>query len=189
VNDRKHGVAAAYSPPADTARQEKPVRLSSLRVVLPKTVTTQKELLSAEMELTAEETELFEILDAAAEETVSKVRISGGWVRDKALGRVKTKIEVALDNCSGVEFARAVVQVLETTLEEGCESRAHVQMVPSPDKTATMRVCGFHVHFISLRPPEDELGCPRAWGTLPGGSRSTWALRNRATTRGGATSR
>ena len=37
------------------------------------------------------------------------VRIAGGWVRDKLLGvRGKEDIDVALDNLSGVEFAKAL---------------------------------------------------------------------------------
>jgi len=43
----------------------------------------------------------------------STVRICGGWVRDKLLHRSTKDVDVALDNCSGEAFSKAVKEVLE----------------------------------------------------------------------------
>jgi tRNA nucleotidyltransferase (CCA-adding enzyme) len=47
------------------------------------------------------------LLDAAkANNGRTVIRIAGGWVRDKLLGRDSDDIDVALDNVSGNAFAK-----------------------------------------------------------------------------------
>ena len=53
------------------------------------------DLATAFVELTAEEADLVEVLCAAAAPKGTTVRICGGWVRDKALGRVCKDVDVA----------------------------------------------------------------------------------------------
>ena len=53
------------------------------------------DLADAFVELTGEESELVEVLCAAAAPKGTTVRICGGWVRDKALGRVCKDVDVA----------------------------------------------------------------------------------------------
>jgi len=147
-------------PPANTPRRqikkqpllEESSRLESLRVMTE--FVTSEDLPTAEVELTADEAELVEILVAAAEETGSTVRICGGWVRDKALGRLTKDIDVALDNCSGAAFAEKVASVLRT--KRGTSASRVGVIAANPDQskhleTATMRLCGVEVDFVNLR--------------------------------------
>ena len=71
---------------------------------------TAADLAAAEVELTSDEQDLVQVLVAAAAAQQTTVRICGGWVRDKALGRVTKDVDVALDNCSGATFAERVVE-------------------------------------------------------------------------------
>jgi tRNA nucleotidyltransferase/poly(A) polymerase len=67
-----------------------------------------------EIQLTAEEKELFELLRS----TVAKVspgttlRVAGGWVRDKLLGKMSDDIDFMTDNVSGEKIARLITQEL-----------------------------------------------------------------------------
>lgn len=117
-------------------------------------VASTKELANATVELTANEEELVSILVAAADAQRTTVRICGGWVRDKALGRVTKDIDVAVDNCSGAVFAERVCQSLA---ERGTEPFSRVGVIAAnPDQskhleTATMRLCDVEVDFVNLR--------------------------------------
>ena len=55
------------------------------------------------------EEQLFALLLQVVAHTKSgtTLRVAGGWVRDKLLGRESDDIDIALDNCSGQEFAEA----------------------------------------------------------------------------------
>mmetsp|Transcript_28286 Transcript_28286/g.91200 ORF Transcript_28286/g.91200 Transcript_28286/m.91200 type:complete len:518 (+) Transcript_28286:590-2143(+) len=127
---------------------------------------TAAELPSAKVDLTLNEAELVEVLVEAAKELKTTVRICGGWVRDKALGRLTKDIDVALDNCSGAAFAEKVSQVLSkldrhekkrssSSLSSSSSSKVGV-IAANPDQskhleTATMRLCGVEVDFVNLR--------------------------------------
>ena len=95
------------------------------------------------------------MLCAAAEPSGTTVRICGGWVRDKALGRVTKDVDVAVDNCSGAAFAERVSEVLAA--RGGPEKRSQIGVIaanPEQSKhleTATMRLCGVEVDFVNLR--------------------------------------
>ena len=81
------------------------------------------------------------------------VRIAGGWVRDKLLGvEGKDDIDVALDNISGVEFAKALSEWSE---RKGGESIKFGVIQQNPDKskhletaTATQK---YQIDFVNLR--------------------------------------
>ncbi|KAJ8612503.1 hypothetical protein CTAYLR_003688 [Chrysophaeum taylorii] len=121
--------------------------------VMTNTVTSE-ELPKAMVELTPNEAELVEILVAAAARGGSTVRICGGWVRDKALGKVTKDIDVAVDNCSGATFAERVSSVV-TDRHGRADSRIGV-IAANPEQskhleTATMRLCDLEVDLVNLR--------------------------------------
>ena len=128
-------------------------RCTALRVMT-ETVTSE-DLPSALVELTTNEADLVDVLVEAAKETETTVRICGGWVRDKALGRVTKDIDVALDNCSGAAFAQKVATVVSKKNSVGGVSHIGV-IAANPDQskhleTATMKLCGVEVDFVNLR--------------------------------------
>ena len=124
---------------------------------------TAADLAAAEVELTSDEQDLVQVLVAAAAAQQTTVRICGGWVRDKALGRVTKDVDVALDNCSGATFAERVVEALAKGLEGGDGRGAALAasstvglIAANPEQskhleTATMRICGVEVDFVNLR--------------------------------------
>uniref|UniRef100_A0A7S3JSV2 Poly A polymerase head domain-containing protein n=1 Tax=Aureoumbra lagunensis TaxID=44058 RepID=A0A7S3JSV2_9STRA len=119
-------------------------------------VESLSDLKDAFVELTSNETSLVDILVQAAKPQGTTVRICGGWVRDKALGRVTKDIDVAVDNCSGAAFAERAKAVLEAR-EDGKSSSSKIAVIAAnPDQskhleTATMRLYGLDVDFVNLR--------------------------------------
>jgi len=103
------------------------------------------------MELTNSENSLFEKLLSANEKEGcgSTIRVAGGWVRDKILGRQSDDIDVTIDNISGLEFARSVARYL------GCNDS--VGVIPSnPEKskhieTAVLKIDNYEVQFTGFR--------------------------------------
>mmetsp|Transcript_25631 Transcript_25631/g.39710 ORF Transcript_25631/g.39710 Transcript_25631/m.39710 type:complete len:532 (+) Transcript_25631:274-1869(+) len=87
------------------------------------------------------------------------VRCAGGWVRDKLLGLQSDDIDIVLNNCSGVDFARRVHDHFSANngkRSEFCSSIGIIASNPSKGKhlqTATMRVMGYEVDFSHFRPP------------------------------------
>ena len=100
------------------------------------------------------------------------VRVAGGWVRDKILGISTHDVDIALDTCTGVEFATMVQQVCaseSTTGTPGTDGTASsssasssaastkigvIAANPAQSKhleTATMRLYGIDVDFSNLR--------------------------------------
>lgn len=124
---------------------------------------TAADLAAAEVELTSDEQDLVRVLVAAAAAHQTTVRICGGWVRDKALGRVTKDVDIALDNCSGATFAERVVEALAKGLQGGDGRGAALAasstvglIAANPEQskhleTATMRLCGVEVDFVNLR--------------------------------------
>ena len=100
------------------------------------------------------------------------VRIAGGWVRDKLLGKqVKEDIDIALDNMSGEEFARALNRWYETNGQSTVKI-AVIKLNPEKSKhleTATVKLGKFEVDLVNLRTetysndsrvPDIEFGTP-----------------------------
>ena len=132
-----------------------------------------------QIELNPEEQRLFDTLKKAAKAwgegklTINKktvqIRIAGGWVRDKILGLQTHDVDIALDTCTGAEFAHAVkeyhtsvVQDDEMTDSNGSNKNSNnrigkigvIAANPAQSKhleTATVRIFGNDVDFSNLR--------------------------------------
>lgn len=140
------GFCVVESPPRLLKKKKK---VSRTRVMTEN--VTLADLASAEVELTCDEEALVEVLVEAAKTAQTTVRICGGWVRDKALGKVTKDIDVGVDNCTGAEFADRVANVAS----RGEVSRVGV-IAANPEQskhleTATMIVCGLEVDIVNLR--------------------------------------
>lgn len=84
------------------------------------------------------------------------LRFSGGWVRDKLLGRQSHDIDVAIDKATGEEFAAGLHKFM---VDEGIDETSVHKIALNPEKskhleTATTRVCGLDVDFVNLRSEE-----------------------------------
>lgn len=96
--------------------------------------------LQPHIDLTPEETELFDTILRFVDETKlnTTVRVAGGWVRDKVLQLPsKFDIDIALENMTGVQFATQMQQWLESTknarmltfsvIEQNTEKSKHLE--------------------------------------------------------------
>lgn len=110
------------------------------------------------LSLTAQEAAIFALLSRVRKEEQLNdltLRVAGGWVRDKVLGRAmgNVDIDIALDSLLGREFAEIVnawmaKQDMQTT------SVGVIQRNPDQSKhleTATMRVLGVWLDLVNLR--------------------------------------
>ena len=91
-----------------------------------------------------------------------QIRVAGGWVRDKLLGLTTHDVDVALDTCTGVEFAHAVKEYItdfeqdkaDDRKEKKCGKIGVIAANPAQSKhleTATMKLHGIEVDFSNLR--------------------------------------
>ncbi len=124
-----------------------------------------------ELELDDDEIQLFDSLaksaralelgnlNAHAKKSV-QIRVAGGWVRDKLLGLTTHDVDVALDTCTGVEFAHIVKEYLtqfegeKEPKQRACGRIGVIAANPAQSKhleTATMKIHGIEVDFSNLR--------------------------------------
>lgn len=134
--------------------------------------------------LTPLEARLFATLRAAGDATCpgTAIRVAGGWVRDKLLGRDSHDIDVALDNVTGRQFAEGVNAYLRS-VGERTTSIGVIAANPDQSKhleTATTRVLDVWVDFVHLRTetydgdsriPAVEFGTPLQVGAQQGDGR------------------
>lgn len=83
----------------------------------------------------------------------TKLRVAGGWVRDKLLGKECYDIDIALDNMLGREFCEKVNEYLISTGEE-THGIGVIQSNPDQSKhleTARMRLFDVWIDFVNLR--------------------------------------
>ncbi len=124
--------------------------------------------------LTAHETQLFDLLKQAVAQAGhgTVLRVAGGWVRDKLLGRESDDIDMALDNVSGTAFAEALNAFLQA---QGLETRSIGVIQANPDQskhleTARVLILGHWVDFTNLRTETyraDSRIPDMAFGTAP----------------------
>jgi tRNA nucleotidyltransferase (CCA-adding enzyme) len=134
-----------------------------------------------EIELDTDERHLFDTLQQVAmaleQGTVAgqtapkqvQVRVAGGWVRDKILGLQTHDVDIALDTCTGVEFATVLKHHVEVqqkqqqqqnnrssplSQQKVCGRIGVIAANPAQSKhleTATMKIFGIEVDFSNLR--------------------------------------
>lgn len=80
-------------------------------------------------------------------------RVAGGWVRDKLLNLPSNDIDIALDDCTGEDFANMVNAYLAYL---GHETRTIAIIKANPDQskhlqTANTKILGFEIDFVNLR--------------------------------------
>ncbi|KAJ7969689.1 CCA tRNA nucleotidyltransferase [Quillaja saponaria] len=83
----------------------------------------------------------------------NQLRVAGGWVRDKLLGKECYDIDIALDNMMGSEFVDKVKEYLLSMREE-VQGIAVIPCNPDQSKhleTARMRLFNSWVDFVNLR--------------------------------------
>lgn len=164
----------------EEAREELPVK-RNVEVVdadaTEKTNSFEDEVLR--IELNEQERRLFDVLRKAAVtwekgelpntegQRSVQIRIAGGWVRDKILGLQSNDVDIALDACTGVEFANAVKEYhdslndqIDTSNSGGKENANKIGRIcviaanPEQSKhleTATVKIFGNEVDFSNLR--------------------------------------
>lgn len=86
----------------------------------------------------------------------TQLRVAGGWVRDKLLGKECYDIDIALDNMMGTEF---VDKVREYLLSIGEDAQGVCVIESNPDQskhleTARMRLFDMWIDFVNLRSEE-----------------------------------
>ena len=120
-----------------------------------------------EISLTAAEQQLVQVLKGTLSRfgLKTEVRIAGGWVRDKLLGRNSNDVDVALDDTTGAAFARLVNEHLALGGHKTCKIGV-IAANPEQSKhleTATFNVLGLAVDFVNLRSEEycDESRIPK----------------------------
>uniref|UniRef100_A0A7I4DW91 Poly A polymerase head domain-containing protein n=1 Tax=Physcomitrium patens TaxID=3218 RepID=A0A7I4DW91_PHYPA len=105
--------------------------------------------------LTELEEKIFDVLIATLKHfgLSTELRVAGGWVRDKLLGKDSADIDIALDNMLGKDFCEKVNDYLKS-IGESTTGVGVIQSNPEQSKhleTATMKVKGVFVDFVNLR--------------------------------------
>ncbi|XP_027365426.1 putative CCA tRNA nucleotidyltransferase 2 [Abrus precatorius] len=110
------------------------------------------------IELSATEKSIFDRLLATLHHfhLQTQLRVAGGWVRDKLLGKDCYDIDIALDNMMGTEF---VDKVREYLLSIGEDAQGVCVIESNPDQskhleTARMRLFDIWIDFVNLRSEE-----------------------------------
>ncbi|XP_057743293.1 tRNA nucleotidyltransferase cca2-like isoform X2 [Arachis stenosperma] len=88
----------------------------------------------------------------------TQLRVAGGWVRDKLLGKDCYDIDIALDNMMGTEFAHKVTKYM-LSIGEGKYFHKDGVIKPKPDRskhleTAMLNLFGMRIDFVNLRSEE-----------------------------------
>ncbi|KAK1275469.1 hypothetical protein QJS04_geneDACA001839 [Acorus gramineus] len=107
------------------------------------------------IELTEAEEKIFRrLLDVVRHfKLPTQLRVAGGWVRDKLLGKESKDIDIALDDMLGREFCEKINQYLDFMGEETRDIGV-IQCNPDQSKhleTATMPVFDMRIDFVNLR--------------------------------------
>jgi len=100
-----------------------------------------------------------------------EIRVAGGWVRDRLIGRPTKDLDVAVSGVTGVQFATMLLSWLEKTGKKGAGRLAVIQANPDQSKhleTAKVDIHGLEVDFVNLRSeayadsriPDIKIGSP-----------------------------
>ncbi|XP_037425027.1 CCA tRNA nucleotidyltransferase, mitochondrial-like [Triticum dicoccoides] len=113
--------------------------------------------MTLKLELSKEEEKIFlRLLDVVRHYRLgTTLRVAGGWVRDKLLGKQPTDIDIALDNITGQDFSQKVDAYLKL-IGEGDKKRGTKLIPCNPDKskhleTAKTYMFNKEIDFVNLR--------------------------------------
>ncbi|XBI77285.1 hypothetical protein VPH35_070435 [Triticum aestivum] len=113
--------------------------------------------MTLKLELSEEEEKIFlRLLDVVRHYRLgTTLRVAGGWVRDKLLGKQPTDIDIALDNITGQDFSEKVDVYLKL-IGEGDKKRGTKVIPCNPDKskhleTAKTYMFDREIDFVNLR--------------------------------------
>jgi tRNA nucleotidyltransferase/poly(A) polymerase len=112
------------------------------------------------LQLQPEEEALFQLLMQVVEhkQLSCVLRVAGGWVRDKIMGKEAHDIDIAIDTMMGQEFTQHLVDYMkENGREKEVGGVGVIKSNPDQSKhleTATLRVMGFELDFVNLRAEE-----------------------------------
>lgn len=111
-----------------------------------------------EMNITPKEKQIFDLLLNVVQEKTPQtiLRVAGGWVRDKLLGKESNDIDISLNNMSGEDFAKLVVQYMN---ENHIKNKGMAVVKANPDQskhlaTAMVNIFGLPIDFVNLRKEE-----------------------------------
>lgn len=104
---------------------------------------------SMDINLTPKEEEIFSFLNKIVKEKTPEtvLRVAGGWVRDKLLGKDSHDIDIAVDNMSGEAFANIVSEYIDkkvSVVKANPEQSKNVE-------TAMINILGVPIDFVGLR--------------------------------------
>ncbi|CAL5098089.1 unnamed protein product [Urochloa decumbens] len=107
------------------------------------------------VELTEKEEQIFQrLLEVVRHFGLgTQLRVAGGWVRDKLLGKDSADIDIALDNMMGQNFCEKVNEYLES-IGEKQKGIGVIQCNPDQSKhleTARMLILDTWIDFVNLR--------------------------------------
>ncbi|CAL9215950.1 unnamed protein product [Arabidopsis halleri] len=114
--------------------------------------------LKENIELTEKERKIFDRLLSTLRycNLDTQLRVAGGWVRDKLLGKESDDIDIAIDNMSGSEFLDKFKEYLSSRDEE-VQGDTIIERNPDQSKhleTAKMRIYDQWIDFVNLRSEE-----------------------------------
>ncbi|KAJ4701094.1 CCA tRNA nucleotidyltransferase [Melia azedarach] len=112
--------------------------------------------LKEKIDLTDKEKKIFDCLLNTLRHSnlTTQLRVAGGWVRDKLLGKDCYDIDIALDNMVGSEFANKVAEYLPSTGENRPSGFGVIPCNPDQSKhleTARMCLDDLWIDFVNLR--------------------------------------
>jgi len=113
-----------------------------------------KRAADVKIDLTEQEEQIFDLLRNTIKSSArsTTLRVAGGWVRDKIMGRESDDIDIAVDNMSGVKFAELVKRYADMHGEKS--SMGVIQANPEQSKhleTAVVHLLGRSIDFVNLR--------------------------------------
>ncbi|KAI3902251.1 hypothetical protein MKW92_033899 [Papaver armeniacum] len=127
--------------------------------------------LKDKIELTDKEMQIFDRLLRVVDHhnLQTQLRVAGGWVRDKLLGKESNDIDIALDNMKGNDFCDKINEYSVFLKEKKQPKVGVVKSNPENSKhftTGIMRVFGVKIDFVNLVSsetciPRVEFGSPK----------------------------
>ena len=107
------------------------------------------------LSLSPTESKIFDLLKNVVQTKAPQttLRVAGGWVRDKLLGKSSNDIDIAIDNMTGEGFANLVNEYMR---EQGFKTKEIAVVQANPDQskhlaTAMVRIFGLPIDFVNLR--------------------------------------